>query len=135
MKRNYSLLLLLFIIGFNVQAQKIDLKRGSVIANDQKVFDYDKRNLGSEISIFKLGSKTELIYIEVSNNNTLSYLNDDYVRIVFPQNETTVLSTTLIDKNFEKIIQLLFLDSVVDFEGNINPENLKLFTRKYNNKK
>ncbi|CAM3948929.1 MULTISPECIES: hypothetical protein [Flavobacterium] len=135
MKRNYSLLLLLFIIGFNVQAQKIDLKRGSVIANDQKVFDYDKRNLGSEISIFKLGSKTELIYIEVSNNNTLSYLNDDYVRIVFPQNETTVLSTTLIDKNFEKIIQLLFLDNVVDFEGNINPENLKLFTRKYNNKK
>ena len=135
MKKKYSLLLLLFIIGFNLQAQKIDLKKGKVIANDQKVFDYDKRNLGSEISIFKIDSKTELIYIEVSNNNTLSYLNDDYVRIVFPQNETTVLSTTLIDKNFEKIIQLLFLDNVVDFEGHINPENLKLFTRKYNNKK
>ena len=65
----------------------------------------------------------------------MSYLNDDYVRIVFPQNETTVLSTTLIDKNFEKIIQLFFLDGVVDFEGNINTENLKLFTKKYNNKK
>lgn len=135
MKKNYSLLLLLFIIGFNLQAQKIDLKKGKVIANDQKVFDYDKRNLGSEISIFKIDSKTELIYIEVSNNNTLSYLNDDYVRIVFPQNETTILSTTLIDKNFEKIIQLFFLDGVVDFEGNVNTENLKLFTRKYNNKK
>ena len=38
MKKKYSLILLLFIIGFNLQAQKIDLKKGKVIAlegNDQ----------------------------------------------------------------------------------------------------
>lgn len=135
MRKNYILLLTTLLVSFTIYSQDIDFKKGKVLANNISVFNYDKRKMGSEISLFKLDTTTEIIYIEINNNNTISLLNDDYVRIVFPKNEVTIESNLLIDRNFKEIIQLLFMNNVVDFEGNINAENLVLFYQRQNNKK
>ena len=91
--------------------------------------------MGSEISLFKLDTTTEVIYIEINNNNTISYLDDDFLRMVFPKNDVTIESTLLINKNFKEIIQLLFMNNVIDMDGNINAENLELFRQRQNNRK
>lgn len=135
MRNNYILCLTMLLASFSMFSQDIDLKKGKVLANKTSVFTFDKRNMGSEISIFQLNTNTEVIYIEINNNNTLSYLNDDYIRLVFPKNEVTIESTLLINKNFKEIIQLLFMNNVVDLEGNINTENLELFKQRQNNRK
>ena len=135
MRKNYILFLTTVLTSLSVFSQEIDLKKGKVLANNYSVFKYDKRKMGSEISLFQLDTNTEIIYIEINNNNTISYLNDDYIRLVFPKNEITIESTLLINKNFKEIIQLLFTNNVVDLEGNINTENLELFKVRQNNRK
>ena len=133
MKKNYWLLLLA-LLNLTVYSQEIDLKKGKVIANNNSVFKFDKRKMGSEISLFQLNTNTEVVFIEINNNNTISYLNDDYIRFVFPKNDVTIESTLLINKNFKEIIQLLFMNKVVDLDGNINAENLEIFKTKQNNR-
>ncbi len=123
------------IISIAGYSQDIDLKKGKVLANHKSVFNFDKRKMGSEISLFKLDTTTEVIYIEINNNNTISYLDDDFVRVVFPKNDVTIESTLLINKNFKEIIQLLFMNNVIDMDGNINAENLELFRQRQNNRK
>lgn len=135
MRKNCILLLTAVLTSLSVFSQEIDLKKGKVLANKTSVFTFDKRNMGSEISIFQLNTNTEVIYIEINNNNTLSYLNDDYIRLVFPKNEVTIESTLLINKNFKEIIQLLFMNNVIDFDGNIDPENLEIFRQRQNNRR
>lgn len=135
MRKNYILLLITLIISITGYSQDIDLKKGKVLVNHKSVFNFDKRKMGSEISLFKLDTTTEVIYIEINNNNTISYLNDDFVRVVFPKNEVTIESTLLINKNFKEIIQLLFMNNVIDMDGNINAENLELFRQRQNNRK
>ncbi|MCO6162917.1 MULTISPECIES: hypothetical protein [unclassified Flavobacterium] len=135
MRKNYMLLLTMLLLSITVYSQDIDFKKGKVLADKKSVFDFDKRKMGSELSLFKLDTKTELIYIEINNNNTISYLDDDFVKIVFPKNEVTIESTLLIDKNFKEIIQLLFMNNVVDYNGTINQENLFLFKQRQNNRK
>ena len=135
MRKNYILFLTTVLTSLSVFSQEIDLKKGKVLANNYSVFTFDKRKMGSEISLFKLDTNTEVIYIEINNNNTISYLNDDYIRLVFPKNEVTIESTLLLNKNFKEIIQLLFMNNVVDLEGNINTENLELFKQRQNNRK
>ncbi|VXC19157.1 conserved hypothetical protein [Flavobacterium sp. 9AF] len=90
--------------------------------------------MGSEISLFTLDTTTEIIYIEINNNNTISYLDDDFIRLVFPKNEVTIKSTQLIGKSLKDIIQLLFKNKVVDNHGNINVDNLALFYERQHNK-
>ncbi|KIX22364.1 hypothetical protein SY27_00440 [Flavobacterium sp. 316] len=135
MKKNYLLFFTLFLIGCNLYSQEIILKRGKVLADSKSVFNFDKRKLGSEISLFKLDTTIEVIFIEINNNNTISFLNDDYIRIVFPKNEVTIESTLLINKNFKEIIELLFINKVIDLDGNIDPEHLASFSRSHNNRK
>jgi len=135
MRKNYILLLITLIISITGYSQDIDLKKGKVLVNHKSVFNFDKRKMGSEISLFKLDTTTEVIYIEINNNNTISYLNDDFVRVVFPKNDITIESTLLINKNFKEIIQLLFMNNVIDMDGNINAENLELFRQRQNNRK
>ncbi len=135
MRKNYILLLITLIISITGYSQDIDLKKGKVLANHKSVFNFDKRKMGSEISLFKLDTTTEVIYIEINNNNTISYLDDDFVRVVFPKNDVTIESTLLINKNFKEIIQLLFMNNVIDMDGNINAENLELFRQRQNNRK
>ena len=134
MRKNY-LLFILALINLTVYSQEIDLKKGKVIANNNSVFKFDKRKMGSEMSLFQLNTNNEVVFIEINNNNTISYLNDDYIRLVFPKNEVTIESTLLINKNFKEIIQMLFMYKVVDLDGNINDENLALFKQKQNNRK
>lgn len=135
MRKNHILFLTTVLTSLSLFSQEIDLKKGNVLANKASVFTFDKRNMGSEISLFQLNTNTEVIYIEINNNSTLSYLDDDYIRLVFPKNKVTIESTLLINKNFKEIIQLLFMNNVVDLDGNINPENLELFKQRQNNRK
>lgn len=135
MRKNYILFLTTVLTSLSSFSQEIDLKKGNVLADKTSVFTFDKRKMGSEISLFQLNTNTEVIYIEINNNSTLSYLDDDYIRLVFPKNKVTIESTLLLNKNFKEIIQLLFMNNVVDLDGNINPENLELFKQRQNNRK
>ncbi|WP_130735649.1 hypothetical protein [Flavobacterium sp. J27] len=135
MTKHYILLLTTLLLSLTVYSQDVDFKKGKVLVDKQNVFNYDKRKMGSEISLFKLDTTTEIIYIEINNNNTISYLDDDYVRLVFPKNEVSIKSSLLINKNFKEIIQLLFMNNVVDYKGNINAENLALFYERQHNSK
>lgn len=135
MRKNYILLLTVILFTSVLYSQEIDLKKGKVLANNNSIFQFDKRKMGSEMSLYQLNTNVELIYIEINNNNTISYLDDDYIRMVFPKNDVTIESTLLINKNFKELIELLFMNRVVDIDGNINTENLALFKQRQNNRR
>lgn len=135
MTKNYTILLLfLSLFGLDAYSQKIDLKKGMILVDNVNVFNFEKKNLGSEFYLYQLNDNKNVVYIEINNNNTLSYLEDDFVKIIFKEKDVTIESKSLIDKNWKGIIKLLFTQQVYDKNGVLNEEQLEQFVSKYNNR-
>jgi len=127
----YALALLLTaIVTNNVKAQEVKLKSDKIIVDDKPTFDYDKD--GFEFHIYKLNTKDEIVYIQHSNNSTISYLEDDYKKIIFPNNNVNIESALFRARSFKYIVTLLLTEKVLDLEGNIDAEKLQKFATKYN---
>ncbi|RSC93440.1 hypothetical protein [Tenacibaculum singaporense] len=120
--------ILISSLGFS---QKIKLKKGKVLVDGKEILNYQKRGLGTELILYSLDSKDEIVNMFQENNGTHSYLDDDYKKMFFTKDEIWVESSRVSTRGWKYMIKLLLENNVLDNEGSINSKNLKKFAKKY----
>ncbi|AZJ35136.1 hypothetical protein [Tenacibaculum singaporense] len=120
--------ILISSLGFS---QKIKLKKGKVLVDGKEILNYEKRGLGTELILYSLDSKDEIVNMFQENSGTHSYLDDDYKKMFFTKDEIWVESSRVSNRGWKYMIKLLLENNVLDNEGNINSKNLKKFAKKY----
>ena len=83
MKKLNYLITIFFITILNVNAQEVKFDDDKVLVDKTVRFDFNRKSLGAEFSLYKLNSKDEIIYMALDNNETQKYQDDDYKRLVF----------------------------------------------------
>ncbi len=132
MKFKNIFLLVLALVSINiVNAQKIKLKKGFVLIDGEKKFEYEKRAAGSEFSLYTMGKENEVLFILRNNNETLSYLDDDFNQLTFIKDNRKLETASLRGYSFKYFVEKLIKEKVMDLEGNINSIKLDTFFSKY----
>lgn len=132
MKKWNYLIIMLFIATLGAKAQEVKFDDDKVIIDKTARFDFNRKSLGAEFSLYKLNTKDEIIYMSLDNNETNQYKDDDFKRLVFLENKITIESSRLKFATWKAIVKLLLEDKVLDLEGNIDTNNLEKFYAKYN---
>jgi hypothetical protein len=127
-----------YVMGFvlsatSLSAQTVKLKKEVVYVDDVATFSFDKKGMGNELYVYKLNTKEELVSMLVDNNKTESKV-DDSKRIVFKSQNTLIANKNFRGRDWDFLIALLIQEKVIDLKGEINIENLKRFTAKYDEK-
>lgn len=131
MKIKYLFLFVTCLITLgSVNAQKVKFKGDKVLLDGEEVFKFDRKRLGTEISIFSLENNDEIIYMVSSENGTRGYYNDDYVVFNFFEQRIKFESERL-RSSWKKTLTALFKEGVIDKSGVINKEKLDRFVSKY----
>ncbi|WP_299216370.1 hypothetical protein [uncultured Dokdonia sp.] len=131
MKIKYFLLFALSVITLNsVNAQKVKFKGDKVLLDGEEVFKFDRKGLGTEISIFSLEDNDEILYMTSNENGTRGYYNDDYIVINFFEQRVKFESEKL-SRNWKKLLATMFKEQVISENGIINLEKLNKFVSKY----
>ncbi|AWA30939.1 hypothetical protein HYN48_13115 [Flavobacterium magnum] len=133
-KAYYSLIIFIFFVC-NLHAQDIKFDDNKVLVDKTERFDFVRKSMGTEFSLYKLNTKDEIIYMTSERNGTDRYFDDDFRRITFVEQKITIESSRLKFDSWKAIIKLLLEDKVIDFEGNIDAERLERFSAKYNDVK
>ena len=110
--------------------QKIKFKKDKVLVDGKEMFNFERRALGTEISIYNLGTDDEIIYMIHNNNETPQYQQDDFTKMVFIEEDVIIESTNLVG-SWKRMIQTLIKQKVIDENGKINVEKLGKFRKKY----
>ena len=122
MKIKYFLLFALSVITLNsVNAQKVKFKGDKVLLDGEEVFKFDRKGLGTEISIFSLEDNDEILYMTSNENGTRGYYNDDYIVINFFEQRVKFESEKL-SRNWKKLLATMFKEQVISENGIINLE-------------
>jgi hypothetical protein len=132
MKKLNFLIIIFCITILNVTAQEVKFDDDKVLVDKTVRFNFNRKGLGTEFSLYKLNTKDEIIYMSLDKNETNQYKDDDFKRLVFLQNKITIESSRLKYATWKAIVKLLLEDKVLDLEGNINTSNLEKFYAKYN---
>lgn len=131
MKINYILFFAICMITLNsVNAQKVKFKGEKVLLDGEEVFKFDRKGLGTEISIFSLENNDEIIYMSSNDNGTRGYYDDDYVVLNFFEQRVKFESDRL-RSNWKKLLTILFKEQVINENGIINVDKLNKFASKY----
>jgi hypothetical protein len=136
MKKINYLCCLLFLVAVTptAKAQEVKLKNDTVIIDDKPAFSYDKKSMGNEFYLYKLNTKDEIAYMIANKNETISYLEDDFKKIVFTEANVVVESSALRGRSWKYIVELLLESKVLDIEGNVDAKYLERFVTKYDEK-
>jgi len=120
----------LLLTTATLSAQEVKLKKEVVYVDGVETFSFDKKSMGSELHVYKLNTKEELVNMSEDNNKTESKV-DDGKKLTFPQQNTIVQSKNLHGRDWNFLIALLIQEKVMDLKGTINPDNLRRFKGKY----
>ncbi len=123
---------IMLIIPSSGYSQEVDFKKDKIIINGKEAFTITKKAFGTEISIFSLEPKSEIIYGLRNDNGTAGYLDDDFLKISFLDFKITIESTMLAKRTWKYIVSMLVESNVIDESNKINEENLRKFEQKYN---
>lgn len=120
---------LLLVFG-TLQAQKIKLKKGDVLLDGNVIMTYEKEVWGvHKITLTSLENEKDLVEINMNDNETSEYYEDDYVQIKFLS--TGDLVEMKMNKSFKKIIEWLVKKKMITSDGKINEKDLPLFVKNY----
>ncbi|WP_298902621.1 hypothetical protein [uncultured Psychroserpens sp.] len=132
MKFKNTLLLLTALFCFtNMNAQKIKLKKGFVLVDGEKKFEYEKGDGGTELSLFTLGKETEILFMLKNKNETVGYLDDDFKQITFINEKQKLETATYRSYPHKWFIKKLIKEKVLELDGKINSKKLNIFFSKY----
>lgn len=132
MIKNVILTLFLAICFINFShAQKVKIKEQAVFIDDKKRLDIDMDGSGTLLAenfFFKDLSGQELFFLKTINDPRSP--NEDYVKIVFPQNGKSLtafkgLETPLI------LISAMLQDGILDANGKFHADRINIFILKY----
>lgn len=124
------LLIVVLLAGLNASAQKVKLKKGEVLVDGAPTFTYKKKNLASQVSIYKMDG-TEILFINRNNNETPKYTEDDFVQITFISLNQKLESATLAGRTVKYLIALMLEENVLDTKGNFDEDKMVTFFTKY----
>jgi hypothetical protein len=139
-----QILTLLFIpLMYNFSySQEVEIIDDKVLVENKAILRYEKSNFFNH-SFFSLGSdEEEVIFYSYNQNETPSYSADDYFAINFLFEKIKVESKNIRKvttglgmnsrKNMEKLLIWLLKEKVLNIDGTINNEKVKIFQDKYN---
>ncbi len=105
-----------------------------VVIENKPIFSFDKKAMNNEFYLFKLNSKEELLILQHQHVGADTGAQDDFKKIIFPNQKVTIESRVLQKKNWKFLVQLLIDEKVIDTDGNIDIRNLERFSGKYDEK-
>ena len=129
--KKYVLIIFCLMSSSALLAYKVKLKKGDVVVDGVKCFEYEKRNAGTELSLYTVESREEMILIYKNDNETSGYYDDDFVQITFIKEQKKFESAAWGNYPFKWHIEKLFDNQVVDFKGQIDSDKLNTFFTKY----
>jgi len=129
--KNILLLTLTFFFVSAVNAQNVKLKKGFVLVDNEKTFEYEKRAAASEFSLYTIGREQEVIFMLRNSNETIGYGDDDFIQITFIVDNRKLETASLRGYSFKYFVEKLIKEKVLDLEGNIDSKKLDTFFSKY----
>lgn len=121
----------LLMMSFPALAQKVELKKGKVILDKQERFQFERRLFNSEFVLRTLEEGDELLSIIRNDNGTDHYWEDDFIQIVFPASQVSLISYRLKDLSYARLLNMIVRDQVIGKDGSIDEEKLRVFFLKY----
>lgn len=122
----------MLLIAFIASAQdvthkdiKFKRKKGFVIVNDQNVFTLKKS--GMYYYLHDLTSDEELIYIYFNNNETIEYIEDDYIKVYFTNTKQSFETKS----HYKIIMARLINENVITADWKIDDTKTSEFALKY----
>lgn len=128
--KHIKYIIALFLATASLSAQEIKLKKEVVYIADTPTFSFTKKAMGNELYVYQLNTQEELLNMVVDNNKTESKV-DDYKKINFAKQSTSITSKNFRSRDYEFLIALLIEEKVINTKGEINVENLLRFKAKY----
>lgn len=129
-----SLFFTLFIA--HTQAQNVQIKNKDVFINGKNVLKFEKINL-YQCSFFTLDHK-EVLFYKLHDKATGNNSNDTYMSLNFINENVKVETSDMsrivapsMRKSMQKLISWLVKDEVINTDGTINADKLKIFVQKY----
>lgn len=115
---------------FNTFSQKVEFKEGKVLLDGTGVLSYEIKNAKSDISIYKLNTEDEIIFVKWFENSTFS--SKAYLRIMFLKEDLELKTTNF--GSYKSLVKWFIQEHLFDSDWNINLEKLELFIKKYDEK-
>nr|WP_315032848.1 hypothetical protein [uncultured Chryseobacterium sp.] len=136
---NRLLALVILMISCNLYfSQDVTIKGDKVLLDGKQILKAEKINL-AQYSFFSMKNDDEILMYKYMDNETPSYVSDDYFILNFLTEKVKVESKDLgkvsnfmnSKKGMEKIIRWLLKERVLNQDGEINPERVAVFKEKY----
>ncbi|MGH1520085.1 hypothetical protein [Chryseobacterium sp. JK1] len=120
-------------------SQNVTIKDTKVLLDGKQILKAEKITL-AQYSFFSMKNDEEVLLYKYMDNETPSYVSDDYFILNFLSEKVIVKSKDLgkisnfmnSKKAMEKIIKWLLKERVLTHDGDLNPEHLAIFKEKYN---
>ena len=128
--RFFLFVCLIFTLN-SVHAQKVKLKKDIVYVDGEATFSYAKKTQGTELVIYALNTKDELLTAIFYPGNK-EIRDDNYYKIVFTsENKSLEYTRAYWGKS---LIKWLLEQEVLNAESGINSEKIDGFISKYDEK-
>lgn len=132
MKKIIKLSLLFISTSFFAHAQDVSYKdinfkhkKGFLIVNDQNVLKL--KYSASYFNIYDLNTGEEIMYIYLNNNETIAYLDDDYIKVYFTKPKKS-LETKL---HHRVLMEKLINEKVLKSDWTLDENQIEDFIEKY----
>jgi len=125
MKKIIFAILVVFGTFTQINAQKINFKKGFVLADDVQILKYEKEQGGFETNIYTLEGKLVLQILD----------KKDFDKYLFLTSDKVVIESTEFDfYTHRQIMQLFFDKKIFNEKGELNSEKLDEFKLMYDEK-
>jgi len=119
-------------------SQNVTIKDDKVLLDGKQILKAEKLSL-AQYSFFSMKNDDEILMYKYMDNETPSYISDDYFILNFLTEKVKVESGDLgkvsnfmnSRKGMEKIIRWLLKERVINHDGELNSDRLAVFKEKY----
>lgn len=119
-------------------SQNVTIKDDKVLLDGKQILKAEKLSL-AQYSFFSMKNDDEILMYKYMDNETPSYVSDDYFILNFLTEKVKVESGDLgkvsnfmnSRKGMEKIIRWLLKERVINHDGELNSDRLAVFKEKY----
>lgn len=119
-------------------SQNVTIKDDKVLLDGKQILKAEKLSL-AQYSFFSMKNDDEILMYKYMDNETPSYVSDDYFILNFLTEKVKVESGDLgkvsnfmnSRKGMEKIIRWLLKERVINQDGELNSDRLAVFKEKY----
>ena len=139
MALNRLLAFFILMISSNLYfSQNVTIKDDKVLLDGKQILKAEKLSL-AQYSFFSMKNDDEILMYKYMDNETPSYVSDDYFILNFLTEKVKVESGDLgkvsnfmnSRKGMEKIIRWLLKERVINQDGKLNSDRLAVFKEKY----